>query len=97
MKHDNNGAVDRWLAAWHRNGAPVTTGITVPTLQVVKAADATDLIAASAMTQVGTTGVYAYNATGSARVLDGAGYLAVVTATIGGSSRTAYQPIGVRS
>jgi len=90
---DNTNAVDRYTVAWFRNGEPVTTGITSPTIQVIKATDGTDLIASTAMTQIATTGLYRYNESTS-RVVSGAIYLARAQATIDGSTRTWYQWVG---
>lgn len=91
---DNTAAKDRWLVAFFKNGTPIYSGITVPTLQVVKASDGTDLIATQTLTQIGATGWYQYVASSSERVSDGAGHVAKVTATIDGSSRTWSQPAG---
>lgn len=95
MVDDNTGTTDRWIVAWYKNGAPVTTGITVPTIQIVKASDGTNLLAATAMTQIGSTGSYKYDS--ASRVVDGAAYLVVLVATIASATRTWYQPFGVRS
>lgn len=94
---DDNAAgtpTDRYVVAFLKNGQPLTTGITSPQLQVIKASDGTDLIGASAMTQIGSTGLYRYDATTTARVVDGAAYLAKITATVDGATRTAFQPVG---
>jgi hypothetical protein len=92
---DNVNNLDRWIVDWYKNGAPVVTGITVPTIQIVKVADGTNLLAATPMTQIGTTGAYRFDS--SARMLDGVAYLGIVTATIGGASRLARQPVGFKS
>lgn len=90
---DNNGTTDRYIMIWFKNGAPVTSGITVPTLQVVKASDGTDLIASGAMTEIGALGLYKKDEATN-RIVSGASYIAKATATIGGSSRIWYQPLG---
>jgi hypothetical protein len=93
MTDDNGGTTDGYSVVWKKNGQPVLSGITSPTIQVIKASDGSDLIASTAMTQIGSTGLYKYDATGAARVTSGARYFAKVTATIDGSTRTEVQPI----
>jgi hypothetical protein len=90
---DDGGSTDRYVTAWYRNAEPIVAGITSPQIQVIKASDGTDLVGATAMTQIGATGLYRYDEA-SNRVVDGAAYMAKVTATIGGSTRTWYQPVG---
>ncbi len=86
---------DRYTAVWYQNGSPVAAGsISSPAINVFKAADGTDLIASSAMTQITGQDAYKYDATAAARIADGAAYIAKVTATIGGATRTWYQPVG---
>lgn len=84
---------DRWLCVWHKDGEPVTSGITSPTIQVIKASDGSDLIASTSMSQIASTGLYKYDATTTARIADGAAYIAKVTASIDGATRTFYQPM----
>lgn len=90
---DNSGGADRWVVVWYKNSQPILAGITSPTLQVVKIADGTDLVASGAMTQVGSTGVY-YKTEASNRIVSGAGYFAKAQATIDGATRTSIQPVG---
>ena len=86
---------DRYVVCWYKNGEPVVAGITTPLIQVIKGSDGTDLVASQAMAQIGTTGLYGYSETTAAkRIVDGATYIAKATATIGGSARTWYQPVG---
>jgi hypothetical protein len=91
---DTLGLADRYSVAFFKNGQPVVAGITVPTIQVWKMADGTDLIASTALTQAGATGTYRYTASGAERVTLGAAYMAKITATIDGASRTWLQPTG---
>ncbi len=88
---DDSGSNDRYVVAWFQNGAflaaPAATNI-----QVIKASDGTDLVADTAMTAFATD-FYRYDE-GTNRVVDGAAYIAKVTATLGGSSRTWVQPVG---
>ena len=91
---DENGTADRYVVSWFKNGSVVTTGITAPTLHVVKVADGSDLIPSAAMTQIGSLSRFRYNAAGAERIVAGAAYLAVVGATIGGAARSWDQPVG---
>jgi len=91
---DEGATTDRWVVVWHKNGVPVLASITSPTIQVIKASDGTDLIAASAMTEIGTTETYKYDATTTERTVSGAAYVVIVQATIDGSTRTAAQVMG---
>jgi hypothetical protein len=84
---DEANTQDEWTICWKKNGIDVTSGITVPTLQVVKRSDGTDLVASHTPTQVGSTGVYKSDQDTN-RVTAGEAVVAVVTATIDGSSRT---------
>lgn len=92
LTDDNTGTNDRYVAVWFKNGVPIGSGITSPTIQVVKASDGSDLVASTAMTQIGTTGAYRYNE-GTNRVVDGAAYFAKITASIDGSTRSWEQPV----
>lgn len=84
---------DHYAVVFFKNGQPVTTGITSPTIQVIKASDGTDLIAATALTEVGSLGIYKRDE-GTNKLIGGAIYFAKVTATIDGSSREWLQQIG---
>ena len=80
-------AGDEYTATWFKNGVRQTSGITSPTIQVVKRVDGTDLVASTAMTQIGTTGSYKYDeATNQVSV--GEATLVVVAATINSGSRS---------
>jgi hypothetical protein len=84
---DGAATHDEFTVRWFKNGQRITAGITTPTLTVVKR-DGTTLINAVAMTQIGTTGAYGYDATTTSRLPAGDSAEAVVTATIDGSART---------
>lgn len=81
------GTTDQYTVTWLKNGVRVTSGITVPTVQVIKRSDGTNLIAATAMTQIGTTGSYKYDEASAVMVSD-TPYIVVAVATIDGSSRS---------
>lgn len=86
---DSTNTQDEYGVTWFKNGSRVTSGITSPTIQVVKWDDGTDLIASTAMTEVGSSHTFKYtSASLSERQALGGMYLVIVTATIGGSSRS---------
>ena len=89
---DNTGTADRYIVVFYKNSQPIVTGITTPTIQVVQLDDGEDLIEATALAQVDTTGMY--QLTDGARTTAGASYMAIVKGTIAGSERSWYQPIG---
>lgn len=84
---DDTNSQDEYSVQWFKNGVPVTSGVTSPTIQVVNRYDGTDLVASTDMTQIGSTGAYKYNEATN-RIADGEGVLVVVSATIDGSART---------
>lgn len=85
---DDTNSRDEYTVVWFRNGAAVTSGITVPTIQAIKRANGTDLIPSSVMTQIGSTGAYKYDATTTERTTAGEAVVVVVSATINGATRT---------
>ncbi len=58
------------------------SGVSQTYLNVVKRADGTNLIASIEMSQVGSTSVFKYDATGSARATLGEAVIVVVSGTI---------------
>jgi hypothetical protein len=91
---DDTNSQDEYSVIWYLRTAPITSGITLPTIQVIKWDDGTDLIASTAMTQIGSTGAYKYAATTTARITRGSPYLIKMTATIDGEVRTAEKFLG---
>lgn len=91
---DEANSTDEYTITWFKNGVRVTSGITVPTIQVAKRADGSDLIAATAPTEIASTGTFKHDATGSGRVTVGEAVLVLVGATIDGSARTFSRLIG---
>src|SRR3990172_6052430 len=83
---DDGSGNDRYAHSWIRNGELLASGITSPTIQVIKAADATDLVALTAMTEIGALGHFRYNEPTN-RIVDGALYLILCRATIDGVTR----------
>ncbi|HUT14065.1 MAG TPA: hypothetical protein VMY42_26490, partial [Thermoguttaceae bacterium] len=93
FRKDANTTQDEYTAQWYKDGVPLTIGITLPKIQVVKRADGTDLVAAAAMTQIGSTGRYRYDEPTN-RMTDGEAAICVLTATIDAATRTWSVPIG---
>ncbi len=83
---DNTAVADEYSVRWRKNGVNVTSGITTPLIQVIKF-DGTDLVASTAMSQIGTTGAYKYTESTN-RIATGQNYEIKCTATIDGSART---------
>lgn len=94
MVDDNNGTTDRYLVVWYKNSEPVTTGISNPSITVIKAADGSNLIGPdTGMIEIGSLGMYRYDATGAERITSGSAYIIKVVASINSVTRTWYQPI----
>jgi hypothetical protein len=90
---DNGGTADRYTVMWFRNGTWIQSGITLPEIQVYKIADGTDLIAETAMTEIGSTQTFRFIESTN-RVVSGVGYIAVASATIDGSIRKWPEVVG---
>ena len=84
---------DEYTIQWFKDDAPVTSGITVPTIQVIKRSDGTDLVASQTPTQIGSSGAYKWDES-SNRITNGEAVLVVVGATIDGSARAWRVPLG---
>lgn len=78
---------DEYSVTWFKNGSRITSGVTSPTIQVVKRSDGTDLVASTAMTEIGTTESFKYNEVTNKQTA-GEAYLVLTSATIDGSSRS---------
>ena len=86
---DEANTQDEYSVQWFKNGAPITSGVTSPTIQVIKRADGTDLVASAAMSEIGSTGAYKYDATAEAnRITAGEAVVVHCAATIDGATRT---------
>ncbi|MBN1430448.1 MAG: hypothetical protein JXB07_18910 [Anaerolineae bacterium] len=91
---DETAGEDRYVAAFFKNGNVLdAASVTSPEIQVYQVADGADLVAATGMTQVGSTDSFRYTE-GSNRIVDGAAYVIKVTATIDSATRQWLQPIG---
>lgn len=77
---------DEYSVTWMKN-LSAASSITLPTIQVRKRSDGTDLIASTAMSAVGATDDLKFTET-TDRIVDGEAYKIIVTATIDGSTRT---------
>jgi hypothetical protein len=84
---------DHYAVAWFKNNVRITSGITSPTIQVIKGSDGTDLVAATALTEIGSTHRFKKDESTN-KLVGGQIYFAVVSATIDGSTRTWDQQIG---
>jgi hypothetical protein len=91
---DTSNSRDEYTIIWYRNGIRQTSGITSPTIQVIKRSDGSDLIASTAMSQIASTGLYKYDATTTARQTAGEAYVVVVTASINSATREWSRVIG---
>jgi hypothetical protein len=87
LSKDDTNSQDEYTITWLKNGVRVTSGITVPTIQVVKRSDGSDLVAEATPTQVGSTGSYKHDETAN-RITAGQAVLVVVGATIDAASRS---------
>lgn len=84
LADDDAGHYDRYVVCWFMNGEPIDPmDISAPTLQVVRASDGTNLIAATSMTQIGALPAYKHDEA-NARIVNGATYIAKAIATIDG-------------
>lgn len=93
LRIDEANTRDEWTVTWFQNGVAVTSGITAPTLQVVKRADSTDLIASTAMSQIGSIGSYKLDDAVN-RTTAGEAAIAIAGATIDGAARSFRVVIG---
>lgn len=79
---DNANTTDRWGVVWMRNGMVLTEGLAGVDLQVVNLATGADLIAETAMSELGATHIWKYDAVTTERMANGAVYAAIATATV---------------
>jgi hypothetical protein len=88
---DQSNTQDEYTVKWLKNGIPQST-VTGATIQVVSR-DGSDLIASTAMTDVGG-GLLTYDATGAERQTQGEAVEVVVTATVNAATRTFSRLLG---
>jgi hypothetical protein len=93
-REDATSSTDQYSVKWFKDRAAVASGsISDPEIQVIKRSDGADLIAASALSAVGTDGLK-YNATGAERNTGGEVLLVKTTATIDAATRTSWAWVG---
>lgn len=90
---DGANTQDEYTVTWFKNGARITSGITSPTIQVVNRSAGTDLVASTAMTQIGSTGSYKYDE-GTSRLTNGEAALVIVSASIDSGTRSFSKLLG---
>jgi len=84
MLDDEASTDDHYGHWWAKNGQPIASGITSPTIQVINAFTGADLVAQTAMSEVDSLGYYYYTEPTN-RIVDGVLYLCLCKATIGGA------------
>ncbi len=84
---DEANTNDEYTVTWFKNGQRLTTGITSPQIQVLNRLDGSDLIALTAMTEIGSSGSYKHDESTN-RVTAGEAGIAIVTASIDSAQRT---------
>jgi hypothetical protein len=88
FRRDAANSRDEYTVGFAKNGVPITSGVTSPTLTVTNRSG-TVLISAAALTEIGTTEVFCYNTTSAGqRQTMGDSCIVAVAATIDGSSRS---------
>lgn len=93
LNRDSGAALDEWTIQFLKNNGESFGGpVTGPTM-TLRARDNTTLFSAVALTQIGTTDCWKLDQAAPYRITLGETYLAEITATIGGSSRTFRRPI----
>lgn len=91
---DATNSQDEYTVTFFKNGIRITSGVTSPTIQVVKRSDGTNLIASTSITEIGSTESFKYDATSTARQTAGESYLVLISATIDGATRTFSKLLG---
>ena len=93
-----NSTTDDYTVSWFKNGVRLETGITSPTIQVIKRSDGTDLLISSVLSEIGSTGVY-NRLENTSRMPQGSNeaYVVVVSATIDGATRSYSKIIGLQN
>jgi hypothetical protein len=84
---DELNTQDEYTVTWFKNGARITSGVTSPTIQVVARSNGADLIAATAMTEIGSTESFKKDE-GTARTTGGEAYLVIAAGTIDAGARS---------
>jgi hypothetical protein len=93
MFDDNGGTTDRYVVCFYKNGQPITSNITSPTIEVIEAVDGSNLIASTSLSEIASTGLYKYDED-TDRIVNGAAYIAKIEASIDSEPCNWFQPIG---
>ena len=91
---DDANAADYYAVSLFPTGQPYTGTVGTPTIQVILGTTGADLIGTKALTQVGSTKDYYTKAQTTARLTKGLPYIAIVSASLDGATRTMRQPVG---
>lgn len=78
---------DEVTCCWYKNGIPQTGGMTSPTVQIIRRSDGADLLAETAMSEAGSTGIFTYDA-GSHLITPGEAAVIVVGVTLDGATHS---------
>lgn len=79
---------DEYTVVWMRNGVRISTGITLPTIQVLDVSDGSNRIASTAMTEIPGTQTFKYVAVTTEILPAAEAGIAFIGATIDGSVRS---------
>jgi hypothetical protein len=79
---------DNYIISWFKDNNVITSGVTSPTVTVTKVSDASTLINAGSLTEIGSTHAFKYAGSGAVRISNGDSYIVATTATIDGANRT---------
>ena len=88
MVYVGGATADAYRAVqWFKNGDPVSSGVTLPLIQIIAAEDGTELVAETAMSEEGSSHLFSYDATGADLLTEDLAYSVILKATIDGSQR----------
>ncbi|HRS28491.1 MAG TPA: hypothetical protein P5255_09515 [Phycisphaerae bacterium] len=92
LRLDEDGGMDRWSVLWYRDGVLLTTGVSDAALTVQRATTGAPLLNGVSLTDIG--GGHLLYSEDTDRIDLGTPYIATVSATIDGATRTWSKPIG---
>ncbi|MBP9035255.1 MAG: hypothetical protein KBG29_15245, partial [Pseudomonadales bacterium] len=93
LRLGEDGGMDRWSVLWYRDGVLLTTGVSDAALTVQRATTGAPLLNGVSLTDIGG-GHFLYSSEDTDRIDLGTPYIATVSATIDGATRTWSKPIG---
>lgn len=88
---DSGNEIDEYTCTWYKNAEPLTTGISNPTIRVVKRSDGTNLVSQTSMSGLGGSEIqrFKYDASGISQTqVIGQNYITICKADIDGQTRT---------